>query len=177
MSRKDNVKFIKDVTPIHAEFMSRKPFEVTTEKRRRFIRLEIAAPMTLQKIKESGGEFFSEVDWHIINGSILNISAGGVLVDADQIIYEGDVVSMCFTLQGAQPLDSVLGLVKRVDHDDESFLAGIEFVSEAKLKDLFSQGEMDMLPENMTDFNHGVRNVLDKYVYQETASDAAPLDS
>lgn len=173
MSRKDKVKYINDVSVTEAEMKSRKPFDVTTENRRRFIRLEIASPMTLQKIKESGGEFLSEVDWHIINGSILNISAGGVLVDADQILFEGDVVSMAFTLQGAEQLDSVLGLVKRVDHDEATFLAGIEFVSEEKLRDLFSQGEVDMLPGNMTDFNQGVCTVLDKYVYKETSGGAA----
>lgn len=171
MSRKDNVKYIKDVAVTEAELKSRKPFDVTTENRRRFIRLEIATPMTLQKIKESGGEFLSEVDWHIINGTVLNISASGVLVDADQMLFEGDVVSMGFTLQGAEQLDSVIGLVKRVDHDDATFLAGIEFVSEEKLKDIFSQGEVDMLPESMTDFNQGICTVLDKYVYRERSNE------
>lgn len=173
MSRKDNVKYIKDVAVTEAELKSRKPFDVTTENRRRFIRLEIATPMTLQKIKESGGEFLSEVDWHIINGTVLNISASGVLVDADQMLFEGDVVSMGFTLQGAEQLDSVIGLVKRVDHDDATFLAGIEFVSEEKLKDIFSQGEVDMLPESMTDFNQGICTVLDKYVYRERSNETS----
>lgn len=173
MSRKDNVKYIKDVAVTEAELKSRKPFDVTTENRRRFIRLEISTPMTLQKIKESGGEFLSEVDWHIINGTVLNISASGVLVDADQMLFEGDVVSMGFTLQGAEQLDSVIGLVKRVDHDDATFLAGIEFVSEEKLKDIFSQGEVDMLPESMTDFNQGICTVLDKYVYRERSNETS----
>lgn len=168
MSRKDDVKFITDVTTNDATIAVRKPFALTTENRRRFIRLEIASPMTLQKIKESGGEFLSDVDWHLINGSILNISAGGVLVDADQIIYEGDVVSMTFTLQGTETLDRVLGLVKRVDPDEGMFLAGIEFISEDRLKDMFSSGEIEMLPESMTDFDRGVRDVINKYVYRET---------
>ena len=171
MSRKDDVKFVRDVTQDDVELKARQPFDVKTENRRRFIRLEIDSPMTLQKIKESGGEFLSEVDWHIINGSILNISVGGVLVDADQALFEGDVVSMGFTLQKAEQLDSVLGLVKRVDADEGSFLAGIEFVSREKLRDLFSSGELEMLPENMTDFNQGVRTVLEKYVYQEASGD------
>jgi hypothetical protein len=62
----------------------------------------------------------------------------------------------------------VLGLVKRVDPDEGMFLAGIEFISEDRLKDMFSSGEIEMLPESMTDFDRGVRDVINKYVYRET---------
>ncbi len=166
MSRKDDVSFVKDVATV-AEIEARKPFEVSQENRRRFIRIEIATPMTMQKIKESEGQFFPEVDWHMINGSILNISAGGLLVDVDQMLFSGDIVSMSFGLQGSENIDAVLGLVKRVDPDDQSFLAGIEFVSRKKLADLLSESEIEALPENLTDFNDSLRTVLNKYVYRE----------
>jgi hypothetical protein len=123
--------------------------------------------MSLRKIKDAGGNFEPDGDWHTLHGLILNISAGGVLVEVDQPLFEGDVVSMHFTLQDVESIDNVLGLVKRSDHDDGTFLAGIQFITREYLEDLFSQAEMDLLPNSLTNFNEGVREVLNKYVFRE----------
>ena len=170
MKAKEKVKFVKDVETGETELSARKPFRVDRENKRRFIRLQISSPMTMKKIKDAVGNFWPEGDWHMINGTILNISAGGVLVDIDQPLLEGDVVCMYFTLQQVECLDNVLGLVKRVDGEDGFFLAGIEFITRDYLRDLFSGGELDMLPNELTNFDDSVREVLNKYVYAERVS-------
>jgi len=170
MKKNEKVKYVHDVTAKEKELAVRKPFRMNRDNQRRFIRLEISSPMTINKIKDAVGNFWPEGDWHLINGMILNISAGGVLVEVDQPLLEGDVVSMSFTLQDVECLDNVLGLVKRVDGEDGFFLAGVEFITREYLEDLFSRGELDLLPEDLSNFNESVRNVLNKYVYAEKLS-------
>ena len=170
MKDNEKVKYVKDVEARERELAVNKPFRMNRENQRRFIRLEISSPMTLKKIKDMAGNFWPDGDWHVINGTILNISAGGVLVEVDQPLLEGDVVSMYFTLQDVECLDNVLGLVKRVDGDSGFFLVGVEFITREYLTDLFSRGEMDLLPEDLSNFDESVRTVLNKYVYAEKLS-------
>jgi len=166
-------RHLRDVTAEHSVIKARRPFKVVEEEKRRFIRLEIAAPMSLKRIKGSEGHYRVRSDWHVIHGLILNMSAGGVLVDLDQALDEGDVVSMRFTLQETEQLENVLGLVKRVDIDSEGCLAGIEFVTREFLADRLSRAEMELLGEEHTTFNTSVRQVLSRYISRETAAAGA----
>jgi hypothetical protein len=159
--------FVSDVSTDNG-IAVRKPFRLSKENQRRFIRLEISSPMSLQKIRDAEGGFWPEGDWHVIHGIILNISAGGVLVELEQAVDSGDVVSMRFTLQDVEELPHVLGLVKRADTDETGCLAGIEFITREYLKDHFSNGEVDLLRDMHTNFDESVRQVLNKYVYRES---------
>lgn len=168
MKAVEKTKHVTDVIADEDVIRARRPFKVAREDQRRFIRLEIASPMSMQKVKDGSGNYWPQGDWHLINGMILNISAGGVLVDLDQAVDEGDVVSMHFTLQEVEGLECILGQVKRVDMVPEGCLAGIEFVTRETLLDYFSQAEMDQLAANHTNFDASVRRVLNKYVYRES---------
>ena len=158
------VKHVQDVEQGTGEFAARRPFRVERENRRRFVRLEISSPMTMNKIKDTAGSFWPEEEWHTINGTILNVSAGGVLVETDQALLSGDVISMHFTLQDVENIDGVIGLVKRVQQDEASFLTGIEFITRESLSDIFTTAELDLLPDNITDFNACVQQCLNRYV-------------
>ncbi len=173
MRNNDKTKHVRDVSAGRDTLRTRRPFKVNREEQRRFIRLEISSPMSLKKIKDIEGNYWPQGDWHVIHGMILNISGGGVLVDLDQAVDEGDVVSMHFTLQEVESLDNVLGLVKRADIEPEGCLAGIEFMSEEFLMDHLSQAEMDLLGGEHTNFDRSVREVLERYVHQETAASGA----
>lgn len=164
MKTTSKAKFVKDVATKADTVQVRKPFKVQEENRRRFIRLEIGAPMSLKKIKDRQAHFWPEGNPHLINGLILNISGGGVLVELDQAVSEGDLVAMQFTLQGVETLANVLGLVKRADAESGTYLAGIEFLNRSQLPDLMSRAEIDLLGDNCANFNDRVRQVLSKYV-------------
>ena len=170
MKTDKKTRHVRDVEAEAQVIRARRPFKVVKEEKRRFIRLEIAAPMSLRRIKDREGHYWAQGDWHVIHGQILNVSAGGILVDLDQALEERDVVSMHFTLQETESLDNVLGLVKRVDIDSEGCLAGIEFVSRENLVDHFSQAEMELLGDEYTNFNSSVRQVLNRYISRETAA-------
>lgn len=174
MKTSEKTRHVQDVAAEADMIKARRPFKLAQENRRRYIRLEISSPMSLKKLKDVEGNFWAQGDWHTINGMILNISASGVLVDLDQAVDTGDVVSMHFTIQDVEGLENVLGLVKRSDCEPEGCLAGIEFVTRDALMDQFSQAELDLMGDDHTNFNQSVRQVLERYVVrQNTASGGA----
>ena len=171
MKKSSRTRFISEVEATATEVTARRPFMVERDKRRRFVRLELSAPMSLHTIKDVVEGFRHEEDRYAIQGLILNISAGGVLVEIGEVINEGDVVSMRFTLQEVETLDNVLGLVKRVEVDSEGVLVGIEFISIRDLEDMFTKGEMDLLAGKYANFDDTVQNVLSKYIGRQKAFD------
>jgi hypothetical protein len=174
MKTSEKTRHVQDVTVEADTLKARRPFKMTRDNKRRFIRLEISSPMSLKKLKDVEGGFWPEGDWHIIDGMILNISASGVLVDLNQAVDEGDVVSMHFTIQDVEGLDNVLGLVKRSDCSPDGCMAGIEFIAQDRLMDQFSQAELDLMGDDHTNFSSSVRQVLERYVErQNSASDGA----
>ena len=166
-------KFVNDIPAEDTDIQARKPFKIERDNKRRFVRLEISSPMSLKKIRNIGGGFWPDGDWHVIEGYILNISAGGVLVELDQVVNEGDIVCMHFTLQDVEHLDNILGLVKRVDSEPDCYIAGIEFITRDYLIDHFSSAECDMLAPELTNFDESVRHILDKYVVRSATADEA----
>jgi hypothetical protein len=166
----DKTKFVSDVDVDDKGIKARPPFKLATENQRRFVRLEISAPVKLRKVKDVCGNFWPRGTGFTLEGVILNISPGGVLVEIDQPLNEGDIVSMTFTLQGNVTLENVLGAVKRADRDEEVFLVGIEFVNRNYLMDTLSQAELDLLAEDLSGFEETVQEVLQKYLYRERVS-------
>lgn len=168
MKESRNMKFVQDVPTEGTTLKVRKPLKLRQEENRKFIRLVINSSMSVQKIKDQEGHYWPEGDWHIINGVILNISAGGVLVELDQEVNAGEVVSMQFSLQEVTGMENVLGLIKRVDAEPDCFIVGIEFITREKLVDYFSEAELELLSGNHKNFDESLRTVLDKYVYAES---------
>ena len=76
-------------------------------------------------------------------------------------------VRVRLTVHAVGSLDNVLGTVKRVDQDENCYLVGIEFIGRDYLLDRLSEGEMQMLSENLSDFTQTVHDVLKKYIYRE----------
>lgn len=170
MKKSAQTKFITDVTPTAESGPGARPYAVQTENQRRFVRLEISAPMELARVKNTGGQFWPEGQQQLINGLLLNISSGGVLVDLEQAVHEGDVVLMQFTLQETDRLDNVLGLVKRAEHDGEGWLVGIQFISRSSLKDLLSSAQIELLPESVNNFEDRVTDVVNRHLRRASMS-------
>ncbi|MEA1981480.1 MAG: PilZ domain-containing protein [candidate division Zixibacteria bacterium] len=164
MKTEDKTKFISDVDMVEQNVTVKKPFKLQSENRRRFIRLEISSPMSLNRVKDIFSNFWPSGDEIIINGTILNISASGLLIDTDEPLNEGDIVSMHFSLQGVENINKVLGLVKRTDYQDDITIAGIQFVTKNDLQDRLSDGEMEMLDDDFCEFGSSVKYLLNRYI-------------
>ncbi len=164
MKQPKKSKFVTEHEIQGKEQEVRSPFKVTQDTRRRFVRVEITSPLYIQRIKGSDGAFWPEGQGQPIAGSILNISMGGVLVDLENQVKPGDLVTLRFNLQGEIILQNVLGLVKRSEESEGKYLTGVEFVDRKKLVDKLSGAELELLSDDIDGFDDNVRKVLKKYL-------------
>ena len=166
MNDESRIKFITEVE-VDGKIRVKKPLKLGRDNQRLYVRLNISSPMSLGTIKDVSGNYSPEVGQYPINGQILNISAGGVLVDLEEPVLEGDIVAMRFSLENMEPLEGILGLVKRCDKEDTSALVGIQFVNRDDLTDMLSQAELELLETEFSHFHERVQVVLSRYVYRE----------
>jgi len=165
------LKIISDIEAGDNVLSVKRPFKLYQDEKRRYIRLEIAEPIDLSILKDDVEGYWPEGDGPNYKGSILNLSAGGVLVISDSPVKEGMLVLLKIYLQDIEVLDNIIGLVKRVDDDDTERLIGIEFISREYLKDVFSSSEIEFLPDNVASFNEQLKKALNKYVYYKRVSE------
>lgn len=164
MTDQERTKFVSDIDVTEDNVRVKKPLKLQNENQRRFIRLTISSPINFQRIKDIFGNFTPDEGEYPIDGHILNISVGGVLAELDQPLNEGDIVAMRIVMEQVEPLEGVLGVVKRCDHEEDFNLVGIQFVRREDLTDKLSQAEMDLLSEDMDNFSHVVQKLLGRYI-------------
>lgn len=167
MKETDKIKHLSDVELGSQKISIKKPFYVQKEKQRQFIRLEISSPMTVRQLKDIFGTFRPQDTDDMIDGTVMNISTGGLLVDLSSPLNEGDIVVMKFSLQDVETIDNILGLVKRVELDEDGSLAGIQFIDKKFLADKLTLAELDMIDERFSNFHQTIRKVLNKYIAQQ----------
>ena len=167
MKKDSNIKYLSEVELDNPDVRVKKPFKVNFEEKRRFIRLEISSPVSLKDLQEHLKQNRLFDDLYDIEGTILNISASGVLVDVADPLEEEEIVLMKFTLQETEQLKNILGLVKRAEYNESSYLAGIEFIKKDKLKDRLSHAEYELIADKTATFNEQIHKTLSKYLYNE----------
>ena len=160
----DHRPYDSDVSTAVDRLAVKEPFEIERDNQRRFIRLEILSPVVLAIVKDIFGNFHYRSGDKTVDGSILNISPGGLLVELSQPVNEGDIVSMTFSIENSESLENVLGLVKRLDINEGFPLAGIEFVSKDRLTDRLTKPEMEVLNESYDDFAAKINGVLNRHI-------------
>jgi len=164
MTQNSRTKFISDVEIDQDNVIAVKPLTLSRDNNRRYVRLTIESPIRFRKIKDIFGRFAPENGDYPIDGTILNISEGGVLAELDQPLNEGDIVAMRINVEKVEPLEGVLGLVKRCDHEEDCDLAGIQFVHRDELVDHLSQAELELLSSELDHFGQSVRRLLGRYL-------------
>jgi len=85
MKNAEKVRFVSEVDIGDKQVEVRKPFKVDEDNQRRFIRLEISAPVWMKSVKDCLENFSTDDDYQY-HGTVLNISAGGVLVESEEPI-------------------------------------------------------------------------------------------
>ena len=167
MKDEKQTKFITEHDVQDAGKNVQPPFELSEHNRRQFIRVEIVSPLYVQRIKSAEGEFWPDGQGQPVEGSIINISLGGVLIDIDDPFSPGDIVTLRFNLQGEVIVENVLGRVKRSDKSEGNYLTGIEFIDRSKLEDILSEAELNILPLEFSGFNDNIQKILQKYLTEE----------
>lgn len=147
------------------DFEVRPPFKIMDDNRRRFIRIDIGEPVRYRAIKAADGGFWPDGDGPEGDGELLNISAGGMLVFVTEPVLENSILSMTLQLEGCEPIDNILGKVKRVEIDAGGYLVGIESITRERLADNLGRAEIDQLPTVLASFTERLRLLLNDYVY------------
>jgi hypothetical protein len=163
-------KIISDVSAGQDVVSVKSPFKLHKDGKRRFIRIELSEPVTFTLLRDSNGIIYSEMKRPVYSGSILNVSAGGILVSGNDPVEEGSILLLKMSLQGIEVLDNIIGIVKRAEFADKDWLIGIEFVPREQLPDLFSAGEIEILPANAASFDERIKMVLNKYAFRKRIS-------
>lgn len=142
-------------------FVIKQPLQLYKERKRRFVRLEIAAPVTYGILNIDRP--LDEALHNQQNGTMLNLSGGGVLMVVDQSLVEGTYLTMSFELAGSDLITGIAGKVKRVDDDGEGgYLVGIEFCSETELSSIFGSANIGSV---ISSFDTKVKRFLLKYIF------------
>ncbi len=145
----------------------RSPFKLETDGNRKYIRLELAEPVTFREIKQPGDSFAPQGVDELRQGSILNLSSGGALIDSADVVAGGSLIAMSFKLQGDIELSDVLAIVRRVEIVDGSALMGVAFVGREQLMDVLSGAELELLDSRFKRFEMQAANVLAEFITTE----------
>ncbi len=164
---KSTIKVPTEVEADNDVVSVKSPFKLHREKKRRYIRIEISEPVEFNVFMDTHNGFSPQGGDITYQGSILNISAGGVLMACADPLEEGTIILAKLTLQDVELLRDIIGVVKRCEIDEKGFLIGFEFIGREYLADHLSQAELDMLPDSISSFDEQLRKVLNKYVYRK----------
>jgi len=139
----------------------KQPLQLYREKKRRYVRLEIAAPIVYSVLdldRPLGDAHASQQ-----NATMLNISGGGVLMVCDHQLAEGAYLTMSLELAGSDLLTGIAGKVKRVDDDGEGgYLVGVEFCTDSELNQVFGQANIGSV---ISSFDDRVKRFLLRYIF------------
>lgn len=139
----------------------RQAVQLYKARRRRYVRLEIAAPVIFTPINIDRPLDHDHLEQ--ITGTILNISGGGALIACSKQLSENGFLSLNLDLNGLEMLTGVVGKVKRVDGDgDGEYLIGVEFCTEKELTAVFGEANMGSV---ISSFDNRVKRYLLRYVF------------
>lgn len=144
----------------------KKTGETRREQRRKYVRLDISENINFRILEspesKDGGispEFY---------GSLLNISAGGLLFETDKKVQPGSIIIVNFKLKDHYSLENILAVVKRTEHDrDELILVGSEFITHSN-KTLYGLEKLDQyLPHGVGTFDENLQRLIVQFIYNQ----------
>ena len=149
-------------------YLIKAPLQVGRTQRRRYIRLDISAPVTFRLLCLKDKEGLISKMEH--SGVMLNIGGGGVLLVTKRKLGEGDFIVLDMNLEGCEVISGVLGRVKRVEQSEDEFLVGAEFCPQEELEYYLTSEQIKQLPVKVKSFNQKLREVLSKYIFYQQVS-------
>ncbi len=153
--------------PRNGNLVIKQPLQLYKARRRRYVRLEIAAPVVFSLIDMDRPLDHDHLDQQ--TGTILNISGGGALLACPAQLPENSFLSMNLELTGLEMLTGVVGKVKRVDDDgDGEYLVGVEFCTEQELATVFGETNIGSV---ISSFDNRIKRYLLRYVFANKVSE------
>lgn len=148
-------------------FELKRPVQLHRGKKRQYVRLEVEAPITFARIDLDRP--LEDLETRQIEGTILNISGGGVLIDSNQGVAEGEYIAMSFELREYEMLSGVVGRVQRLDEDGEDgCLLGVEFCGERELINVFGEANVGA---RLASFDERVKRTILKFIFDRKVAE------
>jgi c-di-GMP-binding flagellar brake protein YcgR len=140
--------------------------ETSRVQRRQFVRLDISGDLDFRVLESPEGNQGSISQK--FRGSLLNISAGGVLFETETRIEADSLLILDFTLKGHYQLNNILAVVKRVEASgDRIFIIGSEFISSENRARYGLQTLADFLPSGTGTFDENIQKLIVQFIYKQ----------
>jgi c-di-GMP-binding flagellar brake protein YcgR len=134
--------------------------------RRKFIRLDISGKIAFRALDNSSGKgngFGPE-----ISGTLLNISAGGLLFECAHQLKSNSLILLDFTLKGRHALKDVLAVVKRCEAaKGKKHLVGAEFMTRSHYKEHGLEKLEEFLPPGCGTFDENLQKLVLRFIYDQ----------
>lgn len=124
------------------------------------IAVEFSDKVAFRAIKSVDGEFYPEGSDVVCNGSALSVSVDGMIVDTNELMPEGTLVSVDLELASGAEASNALGKIQRVDQVDGKMVIGISFLQLSSLKDYLSGAELELLDKRFVEMRVAVEAAL-----------------
>jgi c-di-GMP-binding flagellar brake protein YcgR len=138
--------------------------DVIRTQRRKYVRLDISGKMLFRAVDienrdNSGPE---------IGGTLLNISAGGVLFESSIKIPEQKFITVSFTLKGRQSLNGILAVIKRCEGSKtKGYLIGAEFITKQNSREYELDRIDEFLPPGAGTFDENLQKLVVQFIYSQ----------
>jgi c-di-GMP-binding flagellar brake protein YcgR len=134
--------------------------------RRRYVRLDISGKMQFRILDFPGSKQVrpgSEIE-----GTLLNISAGGVLFECRSRVKNNSVLALTFSLKGHHTLNNILAVVKRSEGSRaKGYLVGAEFITKSNYADYNLEKIEEFLPSGCGTFNENLQRLVVQFIYNQ----------
>ncbi len=134
--------------------------------RRKYVRLDISGEMTYKVVETStsGDEGLSSEK----DGTILNLSAGGVLFEVAKKIKVDSILIVGFVLKENQALNNILAIVKRCEGSKaDGYLVGAEFLTKNNIAQYGLNKLQDFLPPGSGTFDENLQKLIVQFIYDQ----------
>lgn len=140
--------------------------EESRNQRRQFVRLDISGDLDFRVLETAEGDEGSiSQKFH---GSLLNISAGGVLFETQTCIKADGLLILDFKLKGHHPLSNILAVTKRAEAiDDDMYIVGAEFIANENLARHGLETLGDFLPPGTGTFDDNLQKLMVEFIYEQ----------
>jgi len=146
-------------------FILSRPKRVERVQRRRYVRLEMVSKVAYAVIPRSIE--WSERDKHLtwIQSQTVDLSAGGLQMRVENTIEPSTPVALAIDFFKQHGLPAMIaGLIRRVAHQDQQLIVGVEFLTDSQLAAHFE--DIADLPEEFRRFDSKVQNDLVTLVFR-----------
>ena len=134
--------------------------------RRKYVRLDISGKIGYRRIDEA--EENTEGLSPEITGTLLNISAGGVLFESVGKVKTGGFIILSFNLKSHHKLQNILAVVKRCEGSkSKGYLIGAEFLTKNNQANYGLTNLEKFLPPETGTFDENLQKLLIRFIYDQ----------